>query len=581
MEADGTYYVAAGASGRKKGTYTVTVTENPAVQAAPAVAPDDFAADASTTGTVAVGGSATGEIERAGDSDWFAVTLKAGKTYTVDLKGRDTGDGTLKDPYLDGVFDAAGRLVGATWDYDSGEGRNSRTTVAVEADGTYYVAAGASGRKKGTYTVTVTEVPDDFAADASTTGTVAVGGSATGEVERAGDRDWFAVTLESGKSYTVDLKGRVTGDGTLKDPYLHGVFDAAGRPVDATWDDDSGEGRNSRTTVAVEADGTYYVAAGASGRKKGTYTVTVTEVPDDFVADASTTGTVAVGGSATGEIEQPHDRRRGGGRHVLRGGRRFRTRGRHLHGDGDRGPGRFRGRRESSRHGCGRRLGDGRDRTGRRPRLVRGDARGGQVLHGRPEGAGHRRWHAGGPEPRRGFQERPNHRPHVGRRRRRGAQQPHDRFCGDGRHILRGSRRTRHWDLRPVGCRRCNVIRVVGYMRLRKLLPRPRRKREAGWFGEPVLLTTRTNGIVERFHNTVLNEFYRVAVRKRIYTTLKEPQEDFEAWMREYHPVRENAKAPPPASATASTITWKARRRTRALMSPLLSSAFARPPPPP
>ena len=356
--------MAAGASGRKKGTYTVTVTENPAVQAAPAVAPDDFAADASTTGTVAVGGSATGEIERAGDSDWFAVTLKAGKTYTVDLKGRDTGDGTLKDPYLDGVFDAAGRLVGATWDYDSGEGRNSRTTVAVEADGTYYVAAGASGRKKGTYTVTVTEVPDDFAADASTTGTVAVGGSATGEIERAGDSDWFAVTLESGKSYTVDLKGRVTGDGTLKDPYLHGrpegaghrrrhaegpvpgrglrrggqagdarggpdlpcrpegrdtgdgtlkdpyldgVFDAAGR-VGTTWDYDSGEGRNSRTTVAVEADGTYYVAAGASGREEGTYTVTVTEVPDDFVAAASLAGTVAVGGSATGEIERAGDR---------------------------------------------------------------------------------------------------------------------------------------------------------------------------------------------------------------------------------------------------------------------------------
>ena len=287
----------------------------------------DLAADASTTGTVAVGGSAKGEVERAGDSDWFAVTLKAGKTYTVDLKGRDTGDGTLKDPYLDGIFDTAGRRVDATWDDDSGEGRNSRTTVAVEADGTYYVAAGASGRKKGTYTVTVTEnpavqaapavAPDDFATDASTTGTVAVGGSATGEVERAGDSDWFAVTLKAGKTYTVDLKGRDTGDGTLKDPYLDGVFDAAGRPVDATWDEDSGEGRNSRTTVAVEADGTYYVAAGASGRKKGTYTVTVTEnpavqaapavAPDDFAADASTTGTVAVGGSATGEVERAGD----------------------------------------------------------------------------------------------------------------------------------------------------------------------------------------------------------------------------------------------------------------------------------
>jgi transposase InsO family protein len=32
-----------------------------------------------------------------------------------------------------------------------------------------------------------------------------------------------------------------------------------------------------------------------------------------------------------------------------------------------------------------------------------------------------------------------------------------------------------------------------------------------------------TNGICERFHKTVLNEFYRVALRKKLYTTLEEP----------------------------------------------------------
>jgi len=47
-----------------------------------------------------------------------------------------------------------------------------------------------------------------------------------------------------------------------------------------------------------------------------------------------------------------------------------------------------------------------------------------------------------------------------------------------------------------------------------------------------------TNGIVERFHKTVLNEFYRVAFRKKIYTTLEELQEDLDAWMREYNEVR-------------------------------------------
>ena len=41
-----------------------------------------------------------------------------------------------------------------------------------------------------------------------------------------------------------------------------------------------------------------------------------------------------------------------------------------------------------------------------------------------------------------------------------------------------------------------------------------------------------TNGIVERFHKTVLNEFYRVAFRKRIYGSIAELQEDLDEWIR-------------------------------------------------
>src|SRR5689334_5847420 len=39
-----------------------------------------------------------------------------------------------------------------------------------------------------------------------------------------------------------------------------------------------------------------------------------------------------------------------------------------------------------------------------------------------------------------------------------------------------------------------------------------------------------TNGICERFHKTVLNEFYRVAFRKKIYSTLDVLQADLDAW---------------------------------------------------
>ena len=47
-----------------------------------------------------------------------------------------------------------------------------------------------------------------------------------------------------------------------------------------------------------------------------------------------------------------------------------------------------------------------------------------------------------------------------------------------------------------------------------------------------------TNGIVERFHKTVLNEFYRVAFRKRIYGSLTELQADLDTWMQSYNEER-------------------------------------------
>jgi transposase InsO family protein len=47
-----------------------------------------------------------------------------------------------------------------------------------------------------------------------------------------------------------------------------------------------------------------------------------------------------------------------------------------------------------------------------------------------------------------------------------------------------------------------------------------------------------TNGICERFHKTVLNEFYRVAFRKKLYGTLDALQADLDVWLHEYNEVR-------------------------------------------
>jgi len=40
-----------------------------------------------------------------------------------------------------------------------------------------------------------------------------------------------------------------------------------------------------------------------------------------------------------------------------------------------------------------------------------------------------------------------------------------------------------------------------------------------------------TNGVCERFHKTILNEFYQVAFRNKPCTTLEELQSDLDVWI--------------------------------------------------
>jgi hypothetical protein len=47
-----------------------------------------------------------------------------------------------------------------------------------------------------------------------------------------------------------------------------------------------------------------------------------------------------------------------------------------------------------------------------------------------------------------------------------------------------------------------------------------------------------TNGICERFHRTIQDEFYAVAFRKKLYRSLQELQQDVDQWMLHYNQQR-------------------------------------------
>jgi Integrase core domain len=50
-----------------------------------------------------------------------------------------------------------------------------------------------------------------------------------------------------------------------------------------------------------------------------------------------------------------------------------------------------------------------------------------------------------------------------------------------------------------------------------------------------VYVSADSNGMCERFHRTMLDEFYRIAFRKKIYRTLDELQIDVDAWIYTYN----------------------------------------------
>ena len=222
------------------------------------------------------------------DTDWFAVELEAGRTYRIDMKGAIlVAPGTLADPELSLYLPEIGALYDADSNYLHNTSSRGHTgppppgpvEFTPHADGAYYISATGVSFETGGYElrlIDITQDDDEHTANRNTAGTVDVGGSATGKIDFSGDRDWFAVELEAGQAYRFDLEGEDTGRGSLRDPDLRGIFDAAGNEISGTRNDDGGEGNNARVTFTPSVAGTYYIAAGAVGYYEGTYTLSVT-----------------------------------------------------------------------------------------------------------------------------------------------------------------------------------------------------------------------------------------------------------------------------------------------------------------
>ena len=146
----------------------------------------------------------------------------------------------------------------------------------------------AHGMTAGHVKGDISEPPGvDFVLSQDSPGRVRVGRWVTGyfgrnETGRSGDA--FAVDLERGRKYRIDLEGSDTGRGSLADPRLENVFylvDTSVFSAPIRFDDNSGKGKNAQITFTADATATHYIGTGGLD-SFGTYRLTVQEIVDDL-----------------------------------------------------------------------------------------------------------------------------------------------------------------------------------------------------------------------------------------------------------------------------------------------------------
>ena len=269
----GTYYLDAGGFSNSLGAYSLSVASREStVSVTPAVA-DDYASGIATNGRITVGSHVSGQINTAGDHDWFQINLTANTLYDI---RQNADSGSLLDSYLR-LRDSSGREL--TYDDDDGQNLNSWIAFTPSVTGTYYLDAGGFSNSLGAYslsvasresTVSVTPaVADDYASGIATNGRITVGSHVSGQINTAGDHDWFQINLTADRQYQIRQNADSDSSSRL-DSYLR-LMDTNGQEL--AHNDDDGGNLNSLIVFTPSVTGIYYVDAGAFGNSLGAYSL--------------------------------------------------------------------------------------------------------------------------------------------------------------------------------------------------------------------------------------------------------------------------------------------------------------------
>jgi hypothetical protein len=248
----GSYTLQVSSYGTGTGSYTVERSSRTNT--------DTAGEDTLTAARLADGSSASGRIDFAGDLDWYAITLEAGRDYTFDLRSSFDNYLTLRDP----------SGLALTADDDSGDGNNAQLTFSATSSGSYYVEARAySGRQaSGDYTLAVSSVATPVS---TIDGAIplTVGSSATGTLATINDEAIYQFAVQAGRNYRLTVRTE-PGSDPLDDPFVY-LIDSAGNSL---YDDDGG-GSNLDAQLDFQVFSSGVLTAEVGGFDAGTFRIAV------------------------------------------------------------------------------------------------------------------------------------------------------------------------------------------------------------------------------------------------------------------------------------------------------------------
>ena len=284
----------------------------------------DTVADASTPLSVTVGGSVSDDFCGKDDADWVAVDLVAGQAYRIE--GTFTSTDRNRPIYIAGMYESDGELITGSHSFDGNPYGTSNTSGYINfrptETGTHYIEVGDMGwfyfrfaTGPLSWEIEVHEIdlpPDDVPEVESLTFEFNNYGyfvdKFEGKINTHGDRDTFAIDVEAGHRYFVEMRNR-NGSGIFN--CIHGVAWAETPDVPRPNSRECWHrpGWKASRWLGPQADGRYLITIG-SDNGTGDYRLRVrdytavppgvwdTPLPEgDLPADRSTSAAVYVNDS--------------------------------------------------------------------------------------------------------------------------------------------------------------------------------------------------------------------------------------------------------------------------------------------